>query len=110
MFGLSVQELMIVGVVAILLFGKRLPEVAKTMGGYYRKLRGSMDELRSTFDLSAEINRPLPKASASRPARRAYDEDDYEPTAPRFDPPPPAEPTVPRFQATPFSASPGPKS
>ena len=36
MFGLSVQELVIVGVVAVLLFGKNLPDVAKKFGGMYR--------------------------------------------------------------------------
>jgi len=32
MFGLGPMELMIVGVVAVLLFGKRLPEVGRSMG------------------------------------------------------------------------------
>jgi len=32
MFGLGPMELMIVGVIAVLLFGKRLPEVGRSMG------------------------------------------------------------------------------
>jgi sec-independent protein translocase protein TatA len=32
MFGLGPMELMIVGVVAVLLFGKRLPEIGRSMG------------------------------------------------------------------------------
>ena len=29
MFGMGMQEVMIMGIIAVLLFGKRLPEVAK---------------------------------------------------------------------------------
>jgi sec-independent protein translocase protein TatA len=32
MFGLSPMELMIIGVVAVLLFGSRLPSVARSLG------------------------------------------------------------------------------
>ena len=35
MLGLSVQELLIVGVVAVLLFGKNLPDVARKFGEVY---------------------------------------------------------------------------
>ena len=42
MFGMGFQELIVVGVVAVLLFGKRLPEVARTLGTSYRDFRKSL--------------------------------------------------------------------
>jgi sec-independent protein translocase protein TatA len=65
MLGLSFQELLIVGVVAILLFGKNLPDVAKKFGGMYREFRKSLDDLRSQVDFTDTFNsapsRPKPK-------------------------------------------------
>ena len=40
MFGLSFQELLIIGVVAVLLFGKNLPDVAKKFGGTFNFFGG----------------------------------------------------------------------
>jgi sec-independent protein translocase protein TatA len=86
MLGLSFQELAIVGIVAILLFGKNLPEVAKKFGGMYREFRKSLDDLRSQVDFTDTFN-----SAPSRPKpRKTYsDYDDLdEVTAPKFEPPP----------------------
>ena len=93
MFGLSFQELLVVAVVAILLFGKNLPDVAKKFGGMYRDFRKSLDDLRSQVDFTDTFNSA---PSKPRPSRRT-DYDDYdEVTAPKFEPPPaPPEPTTP---------------
>lgn len=86
MFGLSFQELFIVGVVAILLFGKNLPEMAKRFGGMYREFRKGLDDLRSQVDFSDTFNAAPAK---QRQARRVSDYDDLdEVTAPKFQPPP----------------------
>ena len=89
MFGLSFQELFIVAVVAILLFGKNLPEMAKKFGGMYRDFRKSLDDLRSQVDFTDTFNSA---PSRPRPARKSYsDYDDVdEISAPKFEPPPPA--------------------
>jgi sec-independent protein translocase protein TatA len=92
MLGLSFQELAIVGVVAILLFGKDLPAQMRKFGGMYRDFRKSLDDLRSQVDFSDAFDSAPAK---SRPAPRSYSEhDDYEEiTAPKFEPPPaPPEP------------------
>jgi sec-independent protein translocase protein TatA len=86
MFGLGFQELLIVGVVAILLFGKNLPDVARKFGGVYRDFRKSLDDLRSQVDFTDTFN-----AAPSKPrqARRYSEYDDYdEVSAPKFEPPP----------------------
>jgi sec-independent protein translocase protein TatA len=94
MLGLSFQELTIVAIVAILLFGKNLPDVAKKFGGMYRDFRKSLDDLRSQVDFTDTFN-----SAPSRPKpRRTYSEyDDFdEINAPRFEPPsapPPSEPS-----------------
>src|SRR6185369_340941 len=91
MFGLSFQELTIVAIVAVLLFGKNLPDVARKFGGVYRDLRKQLDDLRSQVDFTDTFNSA---PARSRPARKSYSEyDDLdEVTAPKFEPPPPPPP------------------
>jgi sec-independent protein translocase protein TatA len=94
--GLSWGELVLVGVIAILLFGKRLPEVAKSLGNSYRQFRQGLSEFHAHVDLS-EMTRPTPshRSNSSTSSSVASSADDYdEPTAPRFEPPP-SEPTPP---------------
>jgi len=96
MFGLSFQELLIVGVVAILLFGKNLPEMARKLGAMYRDLRKSLDELRAQVDFSEAFN-SAPARPRPRPTYRDDEVDEID--APRFIPPPAppeaVEPTEP---------------
>jgi len=77
--------MLIVGVVAILLFGKRLPEVAKTAGKYYRDFRKSLTDLQSQVDFTDSFN-STPSPSKSKP-RRVYADDYEEVSAPKFIPP-----------------------
>ena len=52
MFGsVGYPELILFGVVAILLFGKRLPEVARSLGGTYRDFRKSLNEIKTSFSV-----------------------------------------------------------
>jgi sec-independent protein translocase protein TatA len=90
MLGLSVQEIVIVGVVAVLLFGKDLPNVMKKFGGMYRDFRKSLDDLRSQVDFSDTFN-SAPVKSKPRPSYSDYDDLD-EVSAPKFEPPPASPP------------------
>jgi sec-independent protein translocase protein TatA len=85
-FNIGPMEMVIVGIIALLLFGKRLPEVARNMGKgiteFKKGMRGIDDEPPANWDESQ-------KKQTSRPAAS---EDRVEPTAPKFEPPtaPPA--------------------
>jgi sec-independent protein translocase protein TatA len=88
MFGLGPAEMVIIGVIAIMLFGNRLPEVAKSIGKGFSEFKKGMhgieDEVnsatRSSYSSSSSSYAP------SRPARAI--EDREEATAPKFEPPP----------------------
>lgn len=83
-FGLGPTEMIVVGVVAVLLFGNRLPEVARSLGKsmteFKNGMRGVENELRSTANTANRV--------ATRPAAKFNSVDDRdEPTAPKFEPP-----------------------
>lgn len=80
MFGLGPWEMAIVGVIAVLLFGKRLPEVGRSLG------KGIVEFKKGMRDIQDEVN----NASTTQPTRVAHRNaiDDYEEaTAPKFEPP-----------------------
>ena len=74
------QELLLIGIVAILLFGKRLPDVARSWGQSYRELRRSFNDIKSSFHVDN-----YESTKAKRPAIE-YD-DRVNESAPRFVPP-----------------------
>ena len=89
MFGMSWHEMMIVGVIAILLFGKRLPEVAKSLGNSYREFKRGLADFHSQVDLDDTSTPTKSYGTTARSSSYNRDLDDYEEaTAPRFDPPP----------------------
>jgi sec-independent protein translocase protein TatA len=88
------QEMMVVGVIALLLFGKRLPEVAKNLGKglseFKKGMQGFQDEVRRESDVtnqSIDYTPPTKSSSADRPAADSdsNSEDDDEFSAPRFE-------------------------
>jgi sec-independent protein translocase protein TatA len=77
--------MLIIGVLAVLLFGKRLPEVGRSVGKglleFKKGLRGIEEELhKATY---ASIESPSGYGSGSEQV-----EDRQEATAPKFEPPP----------------------
>ena len=80
MFGLGPQEMLIIVILGVLLFGKRLPDVGRSTGKsiveFKNGIRGVEDELHSSFrDADAMTNVP------PRPIQRNV------PTAPKFEEP-----------------------
>ena len=93
MFVLGPMELAIVGVIAVLLFGKRLPEVGRSMGKSIVEFKKGMRDIQNEVDFNGST------PSRSAPPRNAIDDYD-EPTAPKFEPPTrEPQPTQPTDQA-----------
>lgn len=90
MFGMGIPEMVIVGVVAVLLFGARLPQVAKSLGKSYRDFRKGLNDFSSSVDVDSYS--PPSSSSVSSSSTYDYDYDDIddheEATAPKFEPPP----------------------
>ena len=82
-FGFSpgLPELVIFGTIALLLFGKRLPEVARSLGKgiveFKKGVRGIEDEVQQSTYSSTSSSTPRPAAPEGAP----------EVTAPKFEPP-----------------------
>jgi sec-independent protein translocase protein TatA len=89
MFGLSPPELMAVAVIAILLFGSKLPDVAKSLGGSYREFRRGLNDMQKQFqDVEREVTRAIDTPSKKKVADEFEDDDSQrEPAAPKFTPP-----------------------
>jgi sec-independent protein translocase protein TatA len=79
--GVGPLELIVFGTIALLLFGKRLPEVARSLGKgiveFKKGIRGIEDEVNSaTYRSSTPPRRPQP-----------VDDEPQDLTAPKFEPP-----------------------
>ncbi|MFQ5731728.1 MAG: twin-arginine translocase TatA/TatE family subunit [Planctomycetaceae bacterium] len=73
-------EMMVVGIIALLLFGKRLPEVARSLGKgfveFKRGIQGIEEQVHQTnYDADEAASRPVPE------------DEQEELTAPKFEPP-----------------------
>ncbi len=81
MFGFGspgLPELLIVGVIALLLFGKRLPEVARSLG------KGIVEFKKGVQGIEQEVETAT---YTKRSSRSVPDDEREEMTAPKFQPP-----------------------
>lgn len=80
MFAPGPMEMVIIGVVAVLLFGKRLPEVGRSLG------KGIVEFKKGIRGVEDEIEHASSHSTASRSTYNDIDDRD-EATAPKFEPP-----------------------
>lgn len=86
--GIGSFEMVLLGVVAVMLFGGRLPEVARSLGQTYGQFRKGLDELKSNFDqeMDVELKDDYPAITDAREDDGLDDEEPL-PNAPQFEPP-----------------------
>ncbi len=66
MFDIGLQELVVIFVLALLVFGpKNLPQLGRSLGRAMREFRRASEEFRSTIETNLEINAPDPVISPS---------------------------------------------
>jgi sec-independent protein translocase protein TatA len=82
--------MVVIAVVAVLLFGKNLPQVARQAGRAMSDLKKGMAGIQSELNSAIYNSEPTSSRISSYTASRDDDDRD-EPTAPKFEPPP-AEP------------------
>ena len=72
MFDIGFQEMLVIGVLALLVFGPgKLPELGRMIGRALREFRRASDEFRSTVETNLHLNDPdpiIPPATAPEPA------------------------------------------
>jgi sec-independent protein translocase protein TatA len=67
MFGMGTMELLFIALIFVLLFGaKKIPEVARSLGGavseFKKGMRGGVDELKKEIDAPAGDDKPADKS------------------------------------------------
>jgi Tat protein translocase TatB subunit len=68
MFDIGLQEMLVVGVIALLVFGpSKLPELGRMFGRAMREFRRYSDEFRTTVETNLHINDPDPVIASSMP-------------------------------------------
>lgn len=93
--GLGPMEMLIVGIIAVLLFGKNLPSVGRSLGKGLSEFKKGLNDIKNEVDIASYTS----PTSSSRVSQHYDIEDHDEPTAPKFEPParepyeaPPREP------------------
>jgi sec-independent protein translocase protein TatA len=78
-------QVIVIGVIAVLLFGKRLPEVGRSLGKHIAEFRKG---IRSIEDVIHQAGTSINTDDYSQPAAHHNADDHDEATAPKFEPPP----------------------
>jgi len=96
LFNLGTQEVLILLVLGVLLFGRRLPEVGRYLGKgiveFKKGMKGLEDEVEGTITRPAEGSQPAPALDQPRPPQRVST------SVPKFEDNAGAITAVPKFE------------
>jgi sec-independent protein translocase protein TatA len=81
---LGSSELLIIAVIAVLLYGERLPEVARSFGKQFVEFKKSLQGIREDIESAASDA----TSAVTRSVSTVENYDREEATAPKFEPPP----------------------
>jgi sec-independent protein translocase protein TatA len=81
MFGLGPQEMIVVAVLGVLLFGKRLPEVGRSLGKGIVEFKKGLRGIEEEFEMGSHSSAP------SRRTEPSYSYEAPEMSVPKFEPP-----------------------
>jgi sec-independent protein translocase protein TatA len=89
MFGLGPFEMVVIGVIAVLLFGSNLPEVARKFGGSYREFRRGLNDVQQQFKTAEREakNTFIGDDSVTSGLESEVEDEPSAPAAPKFKPP-----------------------
>lgn len=86
--GIGTGELLIVGIIALILYGSKLPEVARSLGKglveFKKGIRGIEEEITGAGNSYYQSSSSSTSSSSSRPMA---EDDRLETNAPKFEPP-----------------------
>jgi sec-independent protein translocase protein TatA len=88
MFGLGPFEMVVIGVIAVVLFGGNLPEVARKLGGSYREFRRGLNEVQQQFRMAEYEAKKTFSVDSTSTSEQDDEDEPAEPTVPKFTPPP----------------------
>jgi sec-independent protein translocase protein TatA len=87
MFGLGPLEILVIAAIAVMIYGKRLPEVGQTFGKTVGQLRRQWQAMSHEFEMAANLDsQSAPQRSPA--VRRVSDEGGPTVASPKFEPPP----------------------
>ena len=85
--GFGIAEMIVIGVIAVLLFGKKLPDVARSVGKSYNEFRKSLREIQTEVQSATDAYTSDDSDSSSSPGFNDDFDDREQATAPKFEPP-----------------------
>ncbi len=87
--GIGSAELILIAIVAVVLFGSKLPEVARSVGQSYSQFRKGLNEIQTSIkdELDRELDEVKRIPQDLEDAMNSEDEDDDEGGGPDYDPP-----------------------
>jgi sec-independent protein translocase protein TatA len=87
MFGIGPSEMVVLGIVGLLLFGKNLPEVARGLGKSMMEFKKGMSGITEEVNSAIYDNHHHSSASSTASSRPLPQDERDEVTAPKFEPP-----------------------